>query len=320
MASVPTPVKSERFVITPDQLVSTVYPKLQQAAETAVNNAIATNLNEAVRSALSKIDESNRGSRQSEDIFNTRLEVLIRSAQEEILGRVESRLAEMESYWEQRQMAYDDRAQQLVQQSETRVLEAHRDRLAEAQKVAQTPALGVEPQLHTKFDHSIIRAAEEFEATAARVADRQLIRMIEDKETVSREAAAQLDSQVAQARAALESASRCALDELRRQMEVQINLAVSEAGERVTSSFASLEAENRSACDARRRSLESDVASAAEQAKEQFRTGIKAFLYSCLVAAVSAVGEHTQTTLDGFGKDLEKSSGEIARHPNSETP
>ena len=50
----------------------------------------------------------------------------------------------------------------------------------------------------------------------------------------------------------------------------------------------------------RRRSIETDIAHATEQSTEQFRTGMKAFLYSCLVAAVGAVDEHAKTTLDGL--------------------
>jgi hypothetical protein len=76
------------------------------------------------------------------------------------------------------------------------------------------------------------------------------------------------------------------------------------------SSLASLDAENRAACEARRRSIETDVAQATEQSTEQFRTGIKAFLYSCLVAAVGAVDQHAQTTLDGL-KDHGKALREI---------
>jgi hypothetical protein len=116
------------------------------------------------------------------------------------------------------------------------------------------------------------------------------------------------------------------LEEFRRQATVQAELAISETKQRVVSSLASLDAENRAACDARRRALESDVARAAEQSTEQFRKAIKAFLYSCLVAAVSAVDEHTQTTLDGLikndgsvlqeigGSPLSGENGESAEH------
>jgi hypothetical protein len=35
----------------------------------------------------------------------------------------------------------------------------------------------------------------------------------------------------------------------------------------------------------------------------EFRSSIKAFLYSCLVAAVGAVDQHAQTTLAGLATD-----------------
>ena len=76
-----------------------------------------------------------------------------------------------------------------------------------------------------------------------------------------------------------------------------------EANERVTSSIAALEAESRTAIESRRRTLETDVARAAELAAMEFRSGIKAFLYSCLVAAVGAVDQHAQTTLAGLATD-----------------
>jgi hypothetical protein len=70
--------------------------------------------------------------------------------------------------------------------------------------------------------------------------------------------------------------------------------------------------------------LESDVANAAKQSTQEFRSGIKAFLYSCLVAAVSAVDEHAQTTLNGLGKnpgnlpaELMPSSGPIEQSGKS---
>jgi hypothetical protein len=66
------------------------------------------------------------------------------------------------------------------------------------------------------------------------------------------------------------------------------------------SSLASLDADSRSAIETRRRSIETDIARATEQSTEQFRSGMKAFLYSCLVAAVGAVDEHAKVTLDGL--------------------
>jgi hypothetical protein len=98
---------------------------------------------------------------------------------------------------------------------------------------------------------------------------------------------------------------------------VQVDLAISEATQRVSSSLALLDAETRAACEARRRSLENEVTRATEQATEQFRSGIKAFLYSSLVAAVGAVDEHAQTTLAGLVKDQGNTAREIGRHIDS---
>ena len=126
---------------------------------------------------------------------------------------------------------------------------------------------------------------------------------MEGTRMVTREAAAQLDARVAESRALMASAAGSTLEELRRQAEVQVDLAVSETTERVRSALAALDAENRTVCESRRRALVDDVARATEQSTEQFRSGIKAFLYSCLVAAVGAVDEHAKTTLEGLVKE-----------------
>jgi hypothetical protein len=133
---------------------------------------------------------------------------------------------------------------------------------------------------------------------------------MEDKQMVAREASAQLDARAAEARALLHGAASDAVDEFRRQLQAQIDIMISEAAQRATSTLSSIDAESRAACETRRRSLESDVTRAAEQSAEQFRTGIKAFLYSCLVAAVSAVDEHSQSTLESLVKDAPKDSKE----------
>jgi hypothetical protein len=91
---------------------------------------------------------------------------------------------------------------------------------------------------------------------------------------------------------------------------MHVNSMLAETKERAASSLASLDAENRAACEARRQALEAEVARATERSTDQFRKGMKAFLYSCLVAAVSAVDEHSKSTLDGLLKDNGKSEGE----------
>jgi hypothetical protein len=147
------------------------------------------------------------------------------------------------------------------------------------------------------------RAAKEFEITASRVSDRQLTRMTEHKQAVSQETILELEARGSEARSLLQKAANGIFDEFRRRVEAHVDLVVAEAKESIASSLASLDAESRGAVEARRRSLEADVASAAEHSAAEFRSGIKAFLNSCLAAAVGAVDQHAQTTLAKLSTD-----------------
>lgn len=307
--------KTERFVITSDQLIMSVRPKLQQAAEHAMQSAIAAQLDEAVRNALCKIDDLQRSnSRQTADASAQRLEPLIRTSEESVLNRLETRLAEVASQWSEQQDAQRRQMQEISQRFE-KMLADTRQELTEAQKSVEKTPVTIEPafiesKIQPRMDEWVKRATQDFETAATRVSDRHLIRLMEDKQMVAREASAQLDARAAEARALLHGAASDAVDEFRRQLQAQIDIMISEAAQRATSTLSSIDAESRAACETRRRSLESDVTRAAEQSAEQFRTGIKAFLYSCLVAAVSAVDEHSQSTLESLVKDAPKDTKE----------
>jgi hypothetical protein len=309
------PPKTERFVITSDQLIMSVRPKLQQAAEQAMQSAIAAQLDEAVRNALCKIDDLQRSnSRQTADVSAQRLEPLIRTSEESVLNRLETRLAEVASQWSEQQDAQRRQMQEMSQRFE-KMLADTRQELTEAQKSVDKTPVTIEPafiesKIQPRMDEWVKRATQDFETAATRVSDRHLIRLMEDKQMVAREASAQLDARAAEARALLHGAASDAVDEFRRQLQAQIDIMISEAAQRATSTLSSIDAESRAACETRRRSLESDVTRAAEQSAEQFRTGIKAFLYSCLVAAVSAVDEHSQSTLESLVKDAPKDTKE----------
>ena len=96
--------RTERFVITSDQLILSVRPKLQQAAEQAMQSAIASQLDEAVRNALRTIDDLQRANtRQTADVSTQNFEPLIRTSEEGILNRLEARLGEVRSQWQEQQ-------------------------------------------------------------------------------------------------------------------------------------------------------------------------------------------------------------------------
>jgi hypothetical protein len=303
--------KSERVVITSDQLVAAVQGKLQAAAEKAVHTAINSHLTDAVRQSLSKMDEVSKSSihqieqssqeriSQIEQHSQERLEAMMRTAREEMMSQMEARISEDRSRWEEMQQSFNARTTELSQRLEALAGETQRS-LTNAQGVLSRVGTDVEPRILDRLNQSIARAADDFEAAATRVSDRQLVRLMEDKQMVTREAAAQLNAYSADIRAQLQTTAHTTMEEFKRQTEVQVDLIISEATQRVMSQLSALDAENRAAIESRRRSIESDIAHATEQSTEQFRTGMKAFLYSCLVAAVGAVDEHAKTTLDGL--------------------
>jgi hypothetical protein len=337
-ATAAVPAKLERVTITMDQLIAALQGKLQRAAERAVQTALQTQLeetvkssmqaavtsqlDEAVRQALCKIDEiSTANVRQAEAVSNQRLEELTRSSREDLLSQVDARLAEFHGRLENQQHASRNQADEIVQRLEKFAADAHHE-LAETRKVVESFALQPErqpePQIQAALEGSIGRATELFEAAATRISDRQLVRLIEDKQMVARETTSHLEACGAESRALLQSAANSTLEEFRRQLEVQVDLALSESAQRASSSLATLEAENRAACEARRRALEEEVTRATGQATEQFRSGIKAFLYASLVAAVGAVDEHAQATLAGLVQDRGNNSPrEIGKLPDS---
>ncbi|MGC1485042.1 MAG: hypothetical protein WA789_14710 [Candidatus Acidiferrum sp.] len=298
-----SPAKPERVAITIDQLVAAMQGKLQAAADKVVQNALATHLDEAINEALARIEGVREHNlQQLHEFSEQRFESLMRASREEILGHLEARLGEVQSHWEEQHSVYRAQAEEIAQRLEMLGADTQRN-LGETQKYIEKAAREIEPQTRGRLDESLGQATEQFEASADRISDRQLVRVMESTRMVIREAAAQLDARVAESRALLHTASGNTLEEFRRQAEVQVDLAISETTERVRSALSALDAENRAACESRRRTMIDDVNRTTEQSTEQFRSGIKAFLYSCLVAAVGAVDEHAKTTLDGLVKD-----------------
>jgi hypothetical protein len=160
-----------------------------------------------------------------------------------------------------------------------------------------------EPRIQARLNEAVARATSQFEAAADRSADRRYQLLLENTQAVTQEALLKLDVRSAEVQALVQSAVNSALGAFQRQTDQQLNAVLSETKERAVSALSSLDAESRATCEARRLALETEVARAAERSTDQFRKGMKAFLYSCLVAAVSAVDEHSKSTLDGLVKD-----------------
>ena len=307
--------KPRRVVITPDGLVTALQGRLRQAAEEAAQAAVAKQVDEAVSQALNKIDEVRRSSvREIEELFPARIQSLK-------LPSKDALAAEIASHWKEQMEIYRGQAEELAQRLEGQAADL-RHELAKSQEFVDKMSREIEPQIHAKMNEAVSRATNEFEGATARAVERRYEQMLAGTHAVTQEALLKLDARSAEVQALVQSAVNAALGAFQRQSEMQVSMALAETRERAVSALSSLDAESRAACDARRQAIETDVARAAERSTDQFRKGMKAFLYSCLVAAVSAVDEHSKSTLDGLlkdnGKTLREGNGES--HTQDDTP
>jgi hypothetical protein len=303
--------RPQRVVVTPDGLIAALQGKLQKEAEKAAQAAVARQVDEAVRKALSSIEEVRESSVQEiQELFPTQMEALRFSSKQESVG-------EIAAHWKEQMEVYRIRVDEMAQRLEKQAADLRRE-LARSQDFVDKMTREIEPQIHARLRDAVAFAASEFEGAAARAADRRYERLLENTQTVTQEALLKLDARSAEVQAMVQSALNSALGAFDRQADNLVNRALSETKDKAVSALASLDAESRAACDARRQAIETDVARAAERSTDQFRKGMKAFLYSCLVAAVSAVDEHSKSTLEGLLKDNGKNIHEAAA--DSSTP
>jgi hypothetical protein len=288
--------KPQRVVITPDALIAALQGNLQQAAEKAAQAAVAKQVDEAVREALDSIDEVRNSSvREIQELFPTRVEALRLSSKDEFSS-------EIATQWKEQMEKYRGQAEEMAQRLEKQAGELRRE-LARSQEFLERMQREGEPQLRARLTEALARATSEFEGATARTAHRRYELMLESTQAMTQEALMKIDARSAEVQAVMQSAMNSAVGAFQRQTDQQVNAVLSETKERAVSALSSLDAENRAACEARRLALESEVARATERSTDQFRKGMKAFLYSCLVAAVSAVDEHSKSTLEGLVKD-----------------
>ena len=298
--------KPQRVVITPDGLINVLQGKLQQAAEKAVQTAVAKQLDEAVRNALFAIDEVKQSSiREVQELFPTRVEAATNglATKDDIAAVTASVIA---AHWKEEMEKYRGHAEELTQRLAQQAAELKRE-LDRCREFLGKVSSELEPRVQTRLNEAVAYATREFDGAAARTVDRRYERLLESTQSLMKEALLKLDARSAEAQALVQEAVNSTLANLQGQAESQMGVILSETKERAASALSSLDAENRAACEARRQALESDVTRAAERSTDQFRKGMKAFLYSCLVAAVSAVDEHSKATLENLTKDNGKS-------------
>jgi hypothetical protein len=303
LAEAPQP---PRVVVTPDGLISALQGRLQQEAEKAVQTAVARQVNDAVREALSSIDDVRRSSvREVQELFPKQVEAMKQSLKEESAR-------EIAAQWKADMERYQGQAEETAQRLEKLADELRRE-LESAREDMDKMTREMASPIPVGLKEAVAQATSDFESATAVMVDRRYERLLENVKIATQDALFKLNARTAEAQAHVQSAVNSGLEGFRRESELHVNMALAETKERAISALASLDAESRASCDARRHALETEVGRSTELAAEQFRKGIKAFLSSCLVAAMSAVDKHSKLTLEGLQKEEGKSLEEARR-------
>src|SRR5258708_30475879 len=158
LAEAPQP---QRVVITPYALIAALQGKLQQSAENAVQAAVAKQVGEAVREALSSIDDvRNSSAREIQELFPTRVEALRLSSKEEFAG-------EIASHWKERMEKSRGQAEGMAQRLEQTAAEIRRE-LARSQEFVERMMLEKEPQIQARLNEPVPQPTPQFQAAPPR--------------------------------------------------------------------------------------------------------------------------------------------------------
>jgi len=300
----PSPGKQVRVAVSPDQLLRALEAKLQQGAEKAVASAVTSHLNTALEQAVKTIENASQASvRQIEERWIQHRERLVTSAREELLGRLEAELAHAGQNLRKQLELSLAQAQDTAQRLEKSVTQIQ-PVVAEAQGFLQEAARELQSQFSTRLRETADRAAADFGDETVRLSDRQLGRLTEKAQAATGEAATRLEARAAEARSQFESAAGTALAEFRQRAGTEINVVFTEARQSVESSLASFATETRADWEAHQRAWQDNLARLSEQEIEQFRQRLEGILNAWMVAAMSAVNDHSKALLDSLSKGV----------------
>ena len=296
------PAQAKRAVVTPDELIAALQGKLQQEAEKAVQTAFAKQVNDrmqdALRDALRSLDDARvANTRKLQELVSAEIAEVRRSLKEEAAAQLATQRKEIETS--------RGRLEEIGQRLEAQAGELRRELAKTAREYTEKMTEEIGTQIPARLAEAVGQATLNFESATAAVVEQRYAQLLNDAQSATQEMLTNLNSRWAEMQAVAQSAVHSGLEEFRREAERHSQKAVAETQERAMTALASLDAQSRAAWDARRQALEADVSHSGELAVDEFRKGMRAFLYSCLVAAVDAVDEHSKTTLQEMRKASE---------------
>jgi hypothetical protein len=271
--------------------------------DAAILAAIEKRLEPALARAISTLDLQARASmRQMRETALQRQSGTANPLRPEFDVLLDERLADVRAQWDVQLDGYLFRMEERVQRMEHHAAQAEQ-KLAAAQKLMEKALLGFSRQLEEQVNSAIKRATQIIAQQAALSVDHELLRLTENANFVARDVSATIEADYAKARAEMDKTLHSLLDELGARSKEQARLLAADARQRVASTLAALEAEHLNLCRGQMKSFEQEIIQAGLKGTAEFRQGLRSFFYSCLVGAVSAVEEHSKTTLDGLSAE-----------------
>src|SRR5258708_9412701 len=228
--------KAQRVVITPDGLITALQGRVEQAAEKAAQAAVAKQVDEALREALSSLNDVREWSvREIQELFPTRVEAMKLSPKEEFAGEVASQ-------WKEQREKYRGQGEEMAQRLEKQAGELGHE-LAKSQEFVERMTREREPQIHARLNEAVAQATSQFETAIARFVDRRYQLLLENSQAVTQEALLKLDARSAEVHALVPTAVNSSLGAFQRQPDHHAHAVLADTKARAVSALSSLDAE-----------------------------------------------------------------------------
>jgi len=279
-------------------------PKVEEPVpDAAILASLEKHLDPAIARALSTLELQTRASmRQLRETVTNHQAGATNPTRPELDALLDERLADLRAHWDVQLDGYLVRMEECAQRMERQSALAEQ-KLFATQDLLEKTLLSFSRQLEEQVNYAVKRAGQAIAQRAALSVDQQLLRLTEDAHFVVREVNAMVTADSEKAREEIENSVQAVLEELRSQSEKQAKLVAADTRQKVSSAFAALEAEHLARCETRKKSIDTEITQAGAKVTAEFRQSFRAFFYSCLVAAVGAVEEHSKITLDGLSSD-----------------
>lgn len=297
-----SPRRPPRVVVPADQLVKALEGKLEQAAERAIAGALHSHVNTALDQVAKAVEVFTQASlHQIEEGCAQHTEKVVSAAFQEIRARLQGDIAQADGHLRRQVEVFLGLAQETANRLE-KSAEAVKPVLAEAQDFMCEASNELQQRFSSRIREMADRAAGEFESEASRCADRQTSRLAEKAQNITAEAGTRLEARSDGARSQVETAASTALAEFHVTVLAEIEEFVTDARKGVESSLAALANETRALWEARQRAYQEELARTTGRELERFCETLESAGTASIVAAMSAVQEHSQAVLDTLSK------------------